>query len=245
MQSMLVKIPIVVGLIDFDLQCQIQLKSPNFINVQFVQQSKFATTRVNTKTIFDLLGWGWGGSVRGSSVCVWVGGGGAVHHSPPMNLLFGAVYWSRQPRVFQRLSLLFFVFILPIICWITYWHLDNWSVISKLKNGAPGRDKILPKHLKCMSESIAHPLSKIANFSFEQGVFPDDLKIAVVSPVYKAKDPMYFNSYRPISLLSVFSKILERLMYNRLLKFIDKNNLLNEFQFGFRNNHSTLHLWLS
>ena len=49
---------------------------------------------------------------------------------------------------------------------------------------------------------------------------------------------MYFNNYRPISLLSVFSKILERLMYNRLLKFIDNNNL-NEFQFGFRNNHST------
>ena len=113
------------------------------------------------------------------------------------------------------------------------------EVISKLKNGAPGRDEILPKHLKCISESIAHPLSKIANFSFEQGVFPDDLKIAVVSPVYKAKDPMYFNNYRPISLLSVFSKILERLMYNRLLKFIDKNNLLSEFQFGFRNNHST------
>ena len=57
------------------------------------------------------------------------------------------------------------------------------EVISKLKNGAPGRDEILPKHLKCISLSIAHPLSKIANLSLEQGVFPDDLKIAVVSPV--------------------------------------------------------------
>ena len=47
------------------------------------------------------------------------------------------------------------------------------------------------------------------------------------------------SSYRPISPLSVFSKIIDRLMYNRLLKFIDKNNLVNEFQFGFRNNHST------
>ena len=64
------------------------------------------------------------------------------------------------------------------------------EVISKLKNGAPGRDEILPKHLKCISESIAHPLSKIANLSFEQGVFPDEFKVAVVSPVYKAKDPM-------------------------------------------------------
>ena len=113
------------------------------------------------------------------------------------------------------------------------------AVISKLKDGAPGRDGILPKHLKCISESIAYPLSKIANLSFEQGVFPTELKIAIVSPLYKAKDPMFFNNYRPISLLSVFSKILERLMYNRLLKFIDKNNLFNEFQFAFRNNHST------
>ena len=113
------------------------------------------------------------------------------------------------------------------------------AVISKLKDGAPGRDGILPKHLKCISESIAYPLSKIANLSFEQGIFPTELKISIVSPLYKAKDPMFFNNYRPISLLSVFSKILERLMYNRLLKFIDKNNLLNEFQFGFRNNHST------
>ena len=112
-------------------------------------------------------------------------------------------------------------------------------VISKLKDGAPGRDGILPKHLKCISESITYPLSKIANLSLEQGVFPTKLKIAIVSPLYKAKDPMFFNNYRPISLLSVFSKIIERFMYNRLLKFIDKNNLLNEFQFGFRNNHST------
>ena len=49
---------------------------------------------------------------------------------------------------------------------------------------------------------------------------------------------MFFNNYRPVSLLSVFSKLLEGLMYNRLLQFIDKNNLLNEFLFGFRNNHS-------
>ena len=75
------------------------------------------------------------------------------------------------------------------------------AVISKLKDGAQGRDGILPKHLKCISESIAYPLSKIANLSFEQGVFPTELKVAIVSPLYKAKDPMFFNNYRPISLL--------------------------------------------
>ena len=50
---------------------------------------------------------------------------------------------------------------------------------------------------------------------------------------------MLFNNYRPISLLSVFSKIIERLMYTRLLDFINKHNILNKLQFGFRNNHST------
>ena len=52
-------------------------------------------------------------------------------------------------------------------------------------------------------------------------------------------DPMLFNNYCPISLLSVFSKILERLMNNRLRKFLNKHNFFNKFQFGFRNTHST------
>ena len=50
---------------------------------------------------------------------------------------------------------------------------------------------------------------------------------------------MFFNNYRPISLLSVFSKILERLIYNRLLKFLNKHNCFNKFPFRLRNKHST------
>ena len=65
------------------------------------------------------------------------------------------------------------------------------------------------------------------------------LKIAVVSPLYKAKNPMYFNNYRPISLLSVSLKVLERRLYNRLRKCINKNNCHIKYHFGFRNNHST------
>ena len=79
----------------------------------------------------------------------------------------------------------------------------------------------------------------MVNLSFEQGVFPDELKIAVITPLYKAKDPMFFNNYRHIPLLSVFSKIFERLMYNRILNFVNRHKLFNKFQFGFRNNHST------
>ena len=112
-------------------------------------------------------------------------------------------------------------------------------IIGQLKEGASGRDGIMPKHIKCVSESIAHPLTRMANLSFEQGVFPEELKLAIITPIYKAKDPMLFNNYRPISLLSVFPKILERLMYNRLLRFINRYNFFNKYQFGFRNKHST------
>ena len=66
------------------------------------------------------------------------------------------------------------------------------QVINNLKDGAPGTDGILPKHLKCISESISYPLSRIANLSFEQGIFPEELKSAVVSPLYKAKDSQCF-----------------------------------------------------
>ena len=65
------------------------------------------------------------------------------------------------------------------------------------------------------------------------------LKFAVITPLHKAKDLMLFNNYPPISFLSVFSKIIERLMYNHILNFINKHKLFNKFQFGFRNNHLT------
>ena len=66
------------------------------------------------------------------------------------------------------------------------------------------------------------------------GIFPEELKIDAVTPLSKAKDPMMFNNYRPISLISVFAQILERLMYKRLLKFINKYQIFNKHPFGFR-----------
>ena len=113
------------------------------------------------------------------------------------------------------------------------------NIINHLKDGARGRDEIVARNLKCISDSIAYPLAQVANLSLQQGIFPEELKIAAVTPLYKAKDPMRFNNYHPISLLSVFAKILERLMYNRLLKFINKYQIFNKHQFGFRDKHST------
>ena len=64
------------------------------------------------------------------------------------------------------------------------------NIISHLKEGAPGRDKIVARNLKCVSDSIAYPLAWVANLSFQQGVFPRELKTAITTPLYKAKDPM-------------------------------------------------------
>ena len=74
---------------------------------------------------------------------------------------------------------------------------------------------------------------------FECGIFPDRLKVAKVKPLHKEGDVHDIQNYRPISLLSVFSKLLEKLMFNRLISFITKNNILMEAENGFRENKST------
>ena len=93
---------------------------------------------------------------------------------------------------------------------------------------------------KCFGE-LNEPLLYVFNSSLEHGVFPDSLKIAMVTPLFKSGDPANISNYRPISVLPCFSKILERIMYNRLYKYMIENDLLYSKQFGFRNGHSTEH----
>ena len=110
-------------------------------------------------------------------------------------------------------------------------------IITNLSDGAPGEDGVALTSLNIVLEVAVTPIILLANLTFLKGVFPWDLKIVLICPIYKAKDPMIFSNYRPISLLSLFSKILERLMYNILLEFLSKHNILNKFQFGFRSMH--------
>ena len=77
--------------------------------------------------------------------------------------------------------------------------------------------------------------------SFTSGVFPSALKLAKVILVYKKDSKLNFSNYRPISLLSDLDKILEKLMYTRIVKFFNNNNLFYLLQFGFRENYSTTH----
>ena len=81
----------------------------------------------------------------------------------------------------------------------------------------------------------------VINQSLSDGIMPKLLKIAKVIPVLKGQETNISGNYRPISLLSMFEKLLEKAMCNRLKLFLKKNNILYKYQFGFRENYSTAH----
>jgi len=116
------------------------------------------------------------------------------------------------------------------------------DVIHKLKpKTSKGHDNISPKLVKQNSLFISTPLAHIANLSFLNGTFPNDLKIAKVIPIYKSNDNRNFSNYRPISLLPAFSKILEKLVHNRLYKYLIANRIISPTQYGFQKGLSTEH----
>ena len=82
------------------------------------------------------------------------------------------------------------------------------------------------------------------NKSLEYGIYPTKLKLAKVIPIYKNDDPSDPSNYRPISLLSVFNRIFEKIMYYRLKSFLEKKNIFNDSQYGFREKRSTEHAML-
>ena len=99
--------------------------------------------------------------------------------------------------------------------------------------------------MKLCNAFFSNGLLKIVNLSFVTGIFPDLCKIAKVVPIFKKGDPLKCNNYRPISLLPIFSKIFEKFIYSRMYSFLEKNNLLQDKQFGFRSKHSTTHALIS
>ena len=102
-------------------------------------------------------------------------------------------------------------------------------------------DNISTKILKQTMKEVATPLTHIINLSLYHGIFPNDMKLAKIIPIFKNGNTKLFNNYRPVSILPAFSKILEKIVCNRLLHFLETKDILYKHQYGFRKNHNTIH----
>ena len=120
---------------------------------------------------------------------------------------------------------------------------DLINILNPSKSVGPNSIPI--KLLKIIGHSVSPLLALLVNQSFQSGIFPDKLKIAKVISLFKKGNPELPSNYRPISLLPIFSKIFEKLMYRRLYRFLEIHNILYSLQFGFQENHSIDHALVS
>ena len=113
--------------------------------------------------------------------------------------------------------------------------------INKLKcSKAAGHDKIPVKLVKDAADILSKPLAAIFNSSLESGVFPNIWKIARVTSVFKTGSKTDLNNYRPISILSVFSKLIEKIAHDQFSTFLKEKSMLSKCQHAFRKLHNTL-----
>ena len=107
------------------------------------------------------------------------------------------------------------------------------TVILDLNNSAAGWDNFPTFVAKKCVDGYLTPLTKIINKSISQGIFPSELKLARVIPIFKSNDKQNISNYRPISILTFFSKVFEKILHNNIYKFMERNKTINENQFGF------------
>ena len=119
---------------------------------------------------------------------------------------------------------------------------ETKETLRSLKpNNSTGYDNIYSNMVNETSDIFFTPLKYILNLSLQQGIFPENLNIAKVSPIYKKDEELLLTNYRPISVVPCFSKLLERIMYNQLFNYLSENSILYEKQFSFQTSHSTEH----
>lgn len=117
---------------------------------------------------------------------------------------------------------------------------ETRNIVRGLKNKkSTGSDNIPIMLIKSSINAIEEPLTYILNLTLETGIFPDDLKKGLVKPLHKKGSKSDMNNYRPIALLPNFSKIFERVLYNRIMSFINKYKILNANQYGFQKGKNT------
>ena len=132
---------------------------------------------------------------------------------------------------------------LNILSSFSFYTVDTESIskiINSLKpKSSSGHDDLSSIQLKFISNDIIAILTLIINQSLCTGIVPNSLKIAKVSPIYKKGDRHLTDNYRPISLLPVISKVLEKVVFLQVYNYFVENKLLYDSQYGFRKLHST------
>ena len=113
------------------------------------------------------------------------------------------------------------------------------DAIKDLNDNGAGLHKISNSVLKDSISVISPILSDITNLCIQQGYFPHELKTGCITPIHKGGDKSSVKNYRPVCSLSSLSKIIEKVVHNRMMKFIDQNDILSNKQFGFRKNMGT------
>ena len=113
------------------------------------------------------------------------------------------------------------------------------KALLKLKNNGKGTKNISTLVLKNNVNKLSEILCHVLNICIAGGYFPNELKLGCITPIYKSGTKSEVKNYRPICSLSPFSKIFEKIIYNRMIEFIDQNNILSPNQFGFRKGLST------
>ena len=119
--------------------------------------------------------------------------------------------------------------------------MDIKNIILSLKISSSGYNELPAYIAKQCIDSYIMPLTYVINMSFREGIFPSELKLAKVVPIFISGESDKVTNYRPISVLSFFSKIFEKIRYNYVIKFMDKNNTTYKYQFRLRKKslHST------
>jgi exonuclease III len=117
---------------------------------------------------------------------------------------------------------------------------EMYKTIMSLKNRkSTGYDDLTTQCLKSVAATIANPLAYITNLSLEHGDFPERLKLSIIKPLHKKGVKNDLANYRPIALVPILSKVFEKIMYSRILGFLEKHEILTPDQYGFRKNKST------
>ncbi|RVE51386.1 hypothetical protein evm_003941 [Chilo suppressalis] len=112
-------------------------------------------------------------------------------------------------------------------------------ILSLKRNNSCGHDEIPARLLAHCVDEFKNPITFLINQSYNEGIFPDSLKLAIIKPVFKKGNKRSITNYRPIALLSVISKIFEKIICNTIYAFLEKYNVFSEDQHGFRKGHST------